>query len=143
MPTTSRLDAARFLLWDGLVQHRYEASRAYMLLPYERRQRTAPARFYLARLTRYGLLGLLDRDPLGRAWGWNIFETRQVELVPIGAADTTERMTRLYAVLYGLITKTAGGDQNAASGTIRTGFYRNAGEGTNNSEPVSVYLAVR
>ena len=132
-----------FLAWDGPVQQRYEALRAYMLLSRDQQRRATPARFCLGRFTRYGLLGLLDRDPLGKAWGWYTIEARQVELIPVGAVDTSERMTRLYAVLYGLTREIAGGDHNAARGALCTGVYRDAGEGTNDPEPASGYLALR
>ena len=143
MLSPGRLDAVRFLAWDGLAQPRYESLRTFMLLPRDQQQRVTPGRFCLARFNRYGFLGLLDRDPLGRAWGWSNVEAHQVELISIGTANATERMTRLYAVLYKLTTKIAGGDHNATRGTLCTSFYGNAGERADDSEPVSDYLTLR
>ena len=142
-PALSRLDTAGFLMWDGPVQESYEALRAYMLLPRGQQPQVAPARFYLARFTRYGLLGLLDRDPLGRAWGQYTVETRQVELVPINAVDTTERMARLYAALYRLTTKIPGGDHDAARSALCTGFYGDAGEGADYPESIGSHHTLR
>lgn len=104
-----QLDGSGFLAWDGYVQQRYEALRDYMLFPGPRQRRSTSARFCLARFIRYGLLGLLDRDPLGRAWGSRSVDAFQVEMVPVGVADTEERMARLSAILY-----------RACEGTLRT-----------------------
>ena len=66
-----RLETAGFLTWDRPAQQRYEALRRSMLLS-RGPQRTSPVPFFLPRFSSYGLLGLLDRDPLGTAWalGW-------------------------------------------------------------------------
>jgi hypothetical protein len=141
--SSKQLDSISFLAWDEEVQQRYETLRAYMLLPYDQQQGATPVRFCLARFTRYGFLGLLDQDPLGRAWGWSMVKTHQVELVSIDEADTSERMNRLFAVLYRLTTKIPGGDYNATCGTLRKGFYGNAGERADHPEPASSYHSLR
>ncbi len=103
-----RLDGSVFLAWDGYVQQRYEVLRAYMLFTGTHQQRTSSARFCLARFILYGRLGLLDRDLLGRAWGSCSVDTFQVEMVPVGVADTAERMARLSAILYRACEETPG-----------------------------------
>ena len=47
---------------------------AYALLPHGEQRRTTPARFAVGRLARFGLLGLLDHDPAGGAWGCRTVE---------------------------------------------------------------------
>ena len=47
-----------------------------------------PAWFSLQRFQRFGLLGLLDRDPVGNAWGTRTLEPFQVELIPVGTGDS-------------------------------------------------------
>src|SRR5262245_104222 len=54
--------AVPFLALGGLAQQRYETVRSYMLLPNGDRPQTSVARFLLARVERFGILGLLDRD---------------------------------------------------------------------------------
>ena len=79
-----------------------------MLCPGIRQGRSTSARFCLARFIRYGLLGLLGRDPLGKAWGSRSVDAFQVEMVPVGVADTEERMARLSAILYRACEETLG-----------------------------------
>ena len=79
----------------GRAQLRYEALRAYMLVPRERRARASAARFELSRFERFGLLGLLERDPVGEAWRADRVGTFHVEMIPVGTADTADRRTRL------------------------------------------------
>jgi len=140
---TEPLNVIRFPVWDVLVQQRYENLRTFMLRHRDQQPRVTPRHFCLARFNRYGFLGLLDRDPLGSAWGWSIVEAYQVELISIGAADATERMIRLYPVLHRLVTRIAGGDNNATRGTLCTSFYGNAGKRADDSEPISEYLTLR
>ena len=73
-----------------------------MVVPLAERCRMSPVRFWLGRFDRFGLLGLLDRDPLGQSWGCCTLDSFEVELIPVGTADATERMSRLSAVLYAL-----------------------------------------
>ena len=49
-----------FWAMGSRAQERYEALRAFMLVPRERRPRASAARFDLSRFERFGLLGLLN-----------------------------------------------------------------------------------
>ena len=84
-----------FVALGGRAQQRYEALRAYMLVPREGRSRASAARFELSRFERFGLLGLLERDPVGEAWRADRVGTFHVEMIPVGTADTADRRTRL------------------------------------------------
>ncbi|MFQ5879629.1 MAG: hypothetical protein ACE5IZ_05610 [Dehalococcoidia bacterium] len=130
-----------FLALDGLAQQRYEHLRAYALLGCGEQARTTPARFSLQRFQRFGLLGLLDRDPMGQAWGTRTLERFQVEVIPVGTGDSTERAARLYTLLYDLIT--AQGEEHDTSRPLRPGLYRTAREGGDDPEPVGRHRRVR
>lgn len=131
-----------FLAIGGSAQARYEALRAYMLVPPSGRCRTTPLRFMLCRFERFGLLGLLDDDPLGAAWGTSRVEDFEVELIPVGTADASERAARLYAYLVHLL-KTTPGDRNAQRCPLRPSLDGYAGEGSNDPEPVGSDRALR
>ena len=88
-----------FAALGGLAQQRYETVRSYMLLPSHERPQTSVARFLLTRVERFGMLGLLDRDPAGHAWGVTAAEPYHVEVVPVGTADAHVRAARLHEVL--------------------------------------------
>ena len=118
----------------GRAQQRYEVLRAYMLVPRDRRRRASAARFELSRFERFGLLGLLQRDPVGEAWRTDRVGTFHVEMIPVGTADAADRRTRLYQFLYQLATGPAGGD-DATRCTVRPRLDRDAGEGANDQEP--------
>ena len=135
------MDATRFLKWDGRAQGRYEALRAHVLRE-EASRRVTPAQLSLGRVARFGVLGLLDHDPLGTAWGVFAIEQFQVELIPVGTADTSERVARLCAVLFALTT-TPQGENHVARSPVRQSVDRNARERADHSEPVGGYLAVR
>jgi hypothetical protein len=130
-----------FLALDGLVQRRYEGLRAYALLGRGEQRRTMPAWFSLQRFERFGLLGLLDRDPVGNAWGTRTLERFQVELIPVGTRDSQGRSARLYALLYDLITMQ--GEEHDTSRPVRPGFHRATREGTDHPEPAGHHHPVR
>lgn len=125
----------------GRAQQRYEAVRAYMLLPKDRRSRASAARFEFSRFERFGLLGLLERDPVGEAWRVDRVGTFHVEMIPVGTADAADRRTRLYQFLYQLATRPAGGE-HATHCTVRPRLDRDAGEGANDREPARRGYAV-
>lgn len=121
----------------GRAQQRYEALRAYMLVPRDRRPRASAVRFELSRFERFGLLGLLERDPVGEAWRADRVGTFHVEMIPVGTADAADRRTRLYQFLHQLATGVTGpaGGEHATRCTIRSRLDRDAGEGANDQEP--------
>lgn len=94
-----------FLAMGGRAQERYEALRAFMLVPRERRPRASAARFDLSRFERFGLLGLLERDPVGEAWRAGRVGLFHVEMIPVGTADAADRRARLYSLLHQLSTE--------------------------------------
>ena len=71
----------------------------------------SPARFDIGRVERFGLFGLLERDPVGEAWHTSRIEDFQIEVIPVGTADATARTARLYAFLHQLLNRE--GDQDA------------------------------
>jgi hypothetical protein len=96
------------------------------------------ARFLLARVERFGMLGLLDRDPDGKAWGIAMADRFQVEVVPIGTADARVRVARLYEVLANLIVSRRGGchDNGCA---VCAGLDGGAGTGAHHPEPIGCH----
>jgi len=131
-----------FRLWGGEPQQRYEGLRAYMLLPSDQRPRTTSARFDIGRVERFGLLGLLERDPVGDAWIGGSVGDFQVQLIPVGTANAQDRWGRLFAVLSALLTTTAG-ETHDSCGTLRPCIDRNAGEGTDDSESAERDYGIR
>jgi hypothetical protein len=123
----------------GSAQQRYESVRAYALTPANGRPRVSPAQFDLRRFHRFGLLGLVDGQPLRRRWEAADFE---VHVIPIGTEDAAERQARLYELLAGLVTTPQGGE-DATGCTVRTGLDGAAGEGRNDREPACRDHAVR
>ena len=123
----------------GSAQQRYERVRAYALIPTQDRPRVSPAQFDLRRFQRFGLLGLVDGQPLRRRWEAADFE---VHVIPVGAEDAAERRARLYELLAGLVTPRQEGE-NATGSTVRTGLDGASGEGGNNREPACRDHAVR
>jgi hypothetical protein len=138
-------EGSPFVAIGGRAQQRYEALRAYMLLPRDRRSRASAARFELSRFERFGLLGLLERDPVGEAWRADRVGTFHVEMIPVGTADTADRRTRLYQFLYQLATGVTGpaGGEDASRSTVRSRLDRDAGEGANDQEPARRGYAAR
>ena len=49
------------------------------MLPRFERPRTSPARFDTGRVERFGLLGLLERDPVGQEWAATMVDGFQVQ----------------------------------------------------------------
>src|SRR5438128_3316287 len=122
----NRRGAAHFLNLGGPAQERYEDLRSHVFT--ERLgHRLTPAQFDLARVARFGVLGLLDNDPLGVTWATHAVDQFDVELIPVGPADASERMARLCAVLYSLTTTPRGGDA-ATRRTVRPCLDGDAGE---------------
>jgi len=127
-------EGSPFVALGGRAQQRYEVLRAYMLLPREGRPRASAARFELSRFVRFGLLGLLERDPVGEAWRADRVGTFHVEMIPVGTADTADRWTHLYQFVYQLANRPTGGE-HATRCTVRPRLDQDAGEGANNREP--------
>ncbi len=123
----------------GPAQQRYERVRAYALTPAHQRPRVSPARFDLRRFQRFGLLGLVDGQPLRQRWEACDFE---VHVIPVGAEDAAERRARLYELLTGLVGTPQGGE-HATGSTVRTGVDGAAGEGGDDREPACRDHAVR
>src|SRR5919109_2450199 len=121
-----------FLALGGRAQQSYEALRSFMLLPNGQRPRSSSARFDLDRFARFGLLGLLECDPVGHAWWSRPSEGFQVGVTPVGTADAHERRARLCAFLFAL----ASGDRDEASRALRPGLDGVAGEGADDPESV-------
>lgn len=132
---------AGFLAQGGRAQLRYETLREYMLRPAPQRPRASPARFDLDRYERFGLLGLLERDPVGGGWFSSDTAAFDIEVITVGAADGDERRARLVAFLAQLITTPQGGEDDSGC-PLRPGFYRDAGEGANDPEPARRHHAV-
>jgi hypothetical protein len=136
------LRAAESIPFDkagGSAQQRYERVRAYALTPSHERPRVSPAQFDLRRFQRFGLLGLVDGQPLRRRWEASDFE---VHVIPVGAEDAAERRTRLCELLAGLVMAPQGGE-HATDSTVRTGVDGAAGEGGDDREPAGRDHAVR
>src|SRR5919109_2025138 len=119
-----------FLALGGRAQQRYEALRGFMLLPRGQRPRSSSARFDLDRFARFGLVGLLECDPVGHAWWSRPSEGFQVVVTPVGTADAHDRRARLCAFLFAL----ASGDRDEASRPLRPGLDGVAGEGADDPE---------
>ncbi len=113
-----------------------------MLVPKDRRPRTSPARFDLSRFERFGLLGLLERDPVGEAWRSDRVGAFDVEVIPIGTTDAAGRRARFYQFLYQLVTAPEGG-LHASRGSLRSRLHRDAGEGADDREPARRGYALR
>lgn len=126
----------------GRAQERYEALRAFMLVPRERRPRASAARFDLSRFERFGLLGLLERDPVGEAWRAGRVGPFHVEMIPVGTADAADRRARLYQFLHQLATRPTGGE-DASGSPVRPRLDRDAGEGADHREPARRGYALR
>jgi hypothetical protein len=109
-----------------------------MLLPSRDRSRTSVARFLLARVERFGMLGLLDHDPEGKAWGIAMAGRFHVEVVPVGTADARVRVARLYEVLADLIVSRRGGRYDNGR-TVCSGLDGVAGTGANHPEPAGCH----
>lgn len=134
--------AGAFRVAGGEPQTRYEALRAYMLLPSVQRPRTTPVRFDIGRVDRFGLLGLLECDPVGTEWVGGRVGGFQVQLIPVGTATAHDRWARLLTVLSDLVTTSAGGTHDPCC-ALRPRLDRNAGERTDDSQPTERDHAVR
>jgi hypothetical protein len=113
-----------------------------MLLPSLQRPRTTPVRFDIGRVERFGLLGLLERDPVGAEWAGGIVGDFQVQLIPVGTALVHDRWACLLTVLSDLIAMSPGGTHDPCC-ALRPRLNRNAGERTDHSEPAERDHAVR
>lgn len=133
-PAPEEQDQAGFLAQGGRAQVRYETLREYMLRPLSQRPRSSPARFDLNRYERFGLLGLLERDPVGEDWFSSDMGAFEVEVIPVATADGDERRTRLVAFLAQLITTPHGGEDDPGC-PLCPSVHRDAGEGANDRQP--------
>jgi len=112
-----------------------------MLLPERQRPRISPALFDLDRYQRFGVLGLLDHDPVGDGWFWSVHGALQVEVIAVGSADSGERRGRLLALLAQLIDPAQGGE-DASGSPLRSRFHRDAGEGADHPQSARRHHAV-
>lgn len=131
-----------FLQAGGEGQDRYEALRKFILLPVLQRPRTSPICFDLRRYERHGLLSFLARDPVGESWGACTRDSFEVHVVPVGTSNARHGWAQLLDFLGHMVTATEGG-KNDARCAVRPCLDRNAGEGTDDSEPAGKYRAVR
>lgn len=123
-----------FMTLGGRAQKRYEGLRAFMLLPRQQRCRTSAARFDLSRVERFGLLGLLERDPMGEAWRSDRVGSFHVEVIAVGSVDAAARQTRLYQFLSQLV-RGPEGETDDTRGCLRSGLDGDARERANDREP--------
>ena len=110
--------------------------RAYALTDPSQRPRVSPAQFDLRRFQRFGLLGLVDGQPLRRGSVGGDFE---IHVIPLGAEDVRERLTRLCELLGGLLRNPQGGE-DATGRTVREGLDGPAGEGGDDGEGIKESL---
>ena len=104
-----------------------------MLLPVHQRPRTSSARFDLDRYQRCGVLGLLDRDPVGKGWFWSVSGALEVEVIAVGSGDGGERRVRLLGFLAQLLEPVQGGE-HASGGPLRSCVHRYAGKGADHPQ---------
>lgn len=116
--------------------------RDFSLQPKERRPRTSAARFDLSRFERFGLLGLLERDPVGAAWRSDQVGSFHVEVIPVGTTDAVERRDRLCHFLHQLASGPEG-NTDASRSALRARLDRDAGEGADDREPTRRGYALR
>jgi hypothetical protein len=126
----------------GRAQKRYESLRAYMLVPKQQRCRTSAARFDLSRFERFGLLGLLERDPIGEAWRSDRVGSFHVEVIAVGSADAAARRARLYQFLYQLASGPEG-DTDDSRSCLRSRVDGHARERANDCEPARRRYSLR
>jgi hypothetical protein len=109
-----------------------------VLLDPARRPRISPERFDLERFRRFGLLGLVDQHPTRETT-----DAFEVQLMPLGTDDASDRWARLCELLAGLVTQPEGGEPDATSCPVRAGFDGVAGEGADDPEPACRHHALR
>jgi hypothetical protein len=108
-----------------------------LLDPVER-PRISPERFDLERFGRFGLLGLVDERPTRRA-----DDRFEVQVIPLGTEDASDRWARLCELLAGLVTQPEGGEPDATSCPVRAGIDGLAGEGADDPEPARGHHGLR
>jgi hypothetical protein len=97
----------------------------------------SPEQFDLRRFNRFGLLGLVEY-----VFRRGEIASFDIEVVPIGAEDAEDRLSRLFALLAGLLDRPEGGG-DATGSAVRPGLDGSSGAGADDPEPARRRDAIR